>query len=455
MKPVIFLNLLGGLIFSTTTFSQSCDPPEIIHVYSSGGNVIIDFQTTSPFSLLGFNFYRDDEFLEYQPQTGDSVYTHYFTAQPPGIHDYCITSACEFANDGIPADTIESDPDCETVECIYGFELPFGENWDLGSFSTSDWEISSGNWIISSDTGNSPPSALFEPEIPLTDYNETLESYYLNAYGMTEGKIYLEYDLSLSSPDTSGTEHFLLQVWNHQSEEYATVKDYSNQAGSFGWTRDTVNIKDYSMGRIFKIRFVASGDNSSHINYWGIDNINVYRECDTLEGTLQSYLMNDTCIELEFIQNSLRYLEDIMTYVSKDGEFIGIYSNWDPIPNPYCVTESGEYCFYLSAVWASESDQCESKLSQPTCQQVIINNLEDVTPSTISFFLNPVNEFINVKSLESIDNIDVFDFAGRLVVSLTPGSSSFNFDISYLNPGFYLARITSRHQAITRKFKLN
>jgi len=455
MKPVIFLNLLGGLIFSTTTFSQSCDPPEIVHVYSSGGNVIIDFQTTSPFSLLGFNFYRDDEFLEYQPQTGDSVYTHYFTAQPPGIHEYCITSACELANDGIPADTIESDPDCETVECIYGFELPFGENWDLGSFSTSDWEISSGNWIISSDTGNSPPSALFEPEIPLTDYNETLESYYLNAYGMTEGKIYLVYDLSLSATDTSGAEHFLIQVWNHESQEYATVRDYNNQDGSFGWTSDTIDIRPYSMDRVFRIRFVAQGESSSNINYWGIDNINVYRNCDFTEGTLQSHLVNDTCIELEYIENPTRDLVSINLYLLKDGELIYMDSFYDSFLYIYCVNESGEYCFLMTYVWASESDYCESNFTEPTCQQVIINKLEDIKSYPVSFFYDPVNEIINVESMEPVDKIDVFDFAGRLVVSLTPGSSSFNFDVSYLNPGFYLARITSRHQAITRKFKLN
>jgi hypothetical protein len=454
MKPVIILILAGLVIFAAPAISQPCNPPEIVQVYSSGGNVIIDFQTPSPPSLLGFNFYRDDLFLEYQPHTGDSVYTHYFTAQPPGFHIYCITSLCELAIDGLPADTTESDPTCETVECIYGFDLPFGENWSLGSFETSNWEISSGQWIISADTGISPPSALFQPEMPVTDYNETLESYYLNAYGMTEGKIYLEYDLSLSCQDTSGTEHIQIQAWDHESQQYSIVKDYSNQAGSFSWTRDTIDINGYSMGRVFRVRFVATGNNSAHINYWGIDNINVYRKCDTLPGNLQSYLLNDTCIELEFIQNSQRYLEFI-TYVSKDGEIIGAYSSNFPIPNPYCVNESGEYCFFMAYIWTSESDQCESDFTTPTCQQVIISDLGDLTFAPISFFYNPVNELIHVESREPINKMDIFDFSGRLVVSDPSGSNIVNLDVSYLGPGFYLARITYGHQTITRKFKLN
>jgi hypothetical protein len=451
MKPQIILILAGVLIFSSVASPQPCDPPEIVHVYSSGGNVIIDFQTSSPPALLGFNFYRNGEFLEYLPYTGDSVYTQYFTTQPPGIHEYCITSVCELTNDGYPADTIESEPDCETVDCIYGFDLPFEEDWSLGSFSTSDWVKSSDNWIISEDTGNSPPSATFVPLNPETDYNETLESYYLNAYGMTEGHIFLEYDLSLSSTNSSGTEHFLIQVWNHESQEYVTVKNYSNQDGSFVWERDTLNIKGYSMGRVFKIRFVAQGENSSNINYWGIDNINVYRECGILEGTLESYLVNDTCIELEFIQNSQRDLIDIITYVQKDGDIIAIYSMYDPIPNPYCVGESGEYCFFMSYAWASESDFCESDFTEPTCQQVIINDLADKTNSVISLLFNPLYEILRIESPESIDNLDIYDLSGRHITSANPGSTYFNMDVSDIKPGLYLVRIKTLKLTTTRK----
>lgn len=455
MNKTILLILPGLIFLSMASFSQPCDPPEITQIYSNGGNVIIDFQASLTPTLLGFNFYRDNEFLEYQPQAGDSVYTHYFTAQPPGIHDYCITSACESAIDMLRGDTTESAVVCESVECIYGFDLPFEENWGPGSFSLNDWEISSDNWLISADTGNSPPAALFEPIDQMTDYEETLESYYLNAYGMTEGKIYLAYDIHLSSAQNSGTEHFLVQVWNHESEMYDTVLEYNNLQGSFGWHRDTINIKAFSMGKVFRIRFVATGENSSYINYWGIDNISIYRKCDIPEGTLESNLVNDTCIELEFIPNSQRELVDITTYVQKDDVIIAIYSNWFPMPNPYCVSEPGEYCFFMSYLWASESDMCESEFTGPTCQQVIINKLENKKSSRVSFFYDSMNEIIHVESIESVDKIDVFDLSGRLVDFKVPGSTSCTLDVSHMIPGFYLARMTGQRQTVTRKFIVN
>jgi len=455
MIALIISILFSGLFLSNPAASPPCDPPQIVYSTCGGGNVIINFQTTSPPSLLGFNFYRNGEFLEYLPHTGDSVYTHYFTNQPPGIHTYCITAVCDLAYNEYPGETIESEPDCEIVSCIYGFDLPFEENWNLGSFSTSDWVISSDNWIISVDTGNSAPSAVFEPEIPLTDYVESLESYYLNAFGMTEGYIFLGYDLYLSSADSSGTEHFIVQIWDHQSEEYSTVQDYSNQTGSFGWTRDTININAFSMNKVFRIRFVAQGENSSHIHYWGIDNISVYRECYPPPYSLGSYLLNDTCIVLEYNENDQRELVYIITYVQKDGEFIAMYSLSDPIPNPYCVNESGEYCFFMSAYWASESDICESGFTEPTCQQVNINSLDEMTNSPISVFYNPVYEIVSVESRESIDQLDIFDFSGRFVCSVSPGTAYFNKDLSHLKPGLYLIRIKISKQTVTRKLIIN
>jgi len=57
------------------------------------------------------------------------------------------------------SDTIESDPDCEMVGCYYGFDLPFLEDWSLGSFELSNWSTSSDDWAISTELGNEPPAS--------------------------------------------------------------------------------------------------------------------------------------------------------------------------------------------------------------------------------------------------------------------------------------------------------
>lgn len=410
---------------------------------------MISFQVSVDPSLTGFNFYRDDEMVEFMPHTGDTVYNHFLIYQPPGDHNYCITAVCVLTAPGIPAETIESDPDCETVGCYYGFDLPFTEDWSLESFETSDWEISSNAWTISVDEGNDPPSAMFAPSANLLNYNETLESYYLNAYGMTEGHIFLTYDLSLSSINSTGTEHLLIQVWDHMTESYSTVKDFSNQNGSFGWVSDTLDIRPYAMNKVFMLRFVAQGENSSDIISWGIDNISVYRECNEVTSQLESYLVNDTCIYLEIIEKSLRDLINILIYVYRDGEMIDIYSSDYPMPNPYCVEVSGEYCFLMSWIWESESDQCVS-YSNMTCEQILINSAVE-TNSKIPLFYIDDYHLLSIQSKEEIDRLEFYDLSGRLLKTDFPASNSFQEDLSGYLPGIYFFRIKTSTGLFTKK----
>lgn len=411
---------------------------------------MIQFETEVSPSIQGFNFYRDNEFIEFLPYTGDSVYTHFLVYQSPGEHDYCITTLCTVSTLEMVSETIESDPACEAVGCYYGFDLPFDEDWEPGSFSLNDWEISSADWLISEDTGNNPPAALFEPDAPLNDYSESLESYYLNAYGMTEGHIYLEFDISLSSIGNSGTEHLLVQVWDHLSESYSTVKDFTNQDGSFGWIRDTIDIRPYSMNKVFRIRFLAQGENTSYIDYWGIDNIRIYRECTLPDITLDSYLLNDTCIMLEINYNQKIELVDYLIYVEKDGQFIMFYSGSDPIPNPYCVDESGLYCFYMTAIWESETDQCESNFSEPACEQVIINSLND-EKSPVDISCRIEDDFLWIVSTGTIERLDIYDLAGRKMLSATPGTGSFIQNLSHFKSGPYVIRANSSDKNFIKK----
>ena len=408
------------------------------------------FQAIPNDSLIGFNIYRDDELIDQLYPSSDSVYTRVFPDQPLGDHNYCVTSICNAPFQAGPDEEIESEPDCEIEGCYYGFDLPFYEDWSLGSFSINDWEISSENWIISDTEGNNPPSAMFAPSENLVNYDETLESYYLMAYGMTEGHIFLTYDLSLSSVNASGTEHFLVQVWDHITEIFSTVKDFSNQNGSFGWIADTIDIRPYAMNKVFKIRFVVQGENATDIISWGIDNISVYRECEAPPYQLESHLVSDTCILLEIFEKSWRDLVDVIIYVTRNGDLVGMYSSNFPMPNPYCVQESGEYCFWMSWIWESESDQCESELIGPTCQQVVINIVEEGN-SIISLFYIDDYDLCRIESEEVIDCLELFDLSGRLIKTDFPCTNNFQIDLSDYLPGIYLFRILTSKGLITRK----
>ena len=71
-----------------------------------------------------------------------------------------------------------------------------------------------------------------------------------------------------------------VEVWNWENEVWSRVITYSNMNGSFGWTKEHLDISLYAMNKLFKIRFLAYGNYSPDIQGWFIDNIDVYRKCD-------------------------------------------------------------------------------------------------------------------------------------------------------------------------------
>ncbi len=160
-----------------------------------------------------------------------------------------------------------------------GIPLPFLEQWNSGTFGTNNWTHEGENWSISWQEGQPDPSAEFTWDPIQHDYLISLESYPLLADSMTEGQIYLDFDLKLDNFNPTGTEEMLVQVWNLDSLEWATVNTYSNQEGSFDWTPEHIDITNQAMQTVFKIRFAAQGEYSVNLVSWFIDNIHVYRVC--------------------------------------------------------------------------------------------------------------------------------------------------------------------------------
>ena len=161
---------------------------------------------------------------------------------------------------------------------IYGCcwnEIDFFEDWS--DRISNYWKFSGNNWKVDPNIGNEAPAAVFHTDSVLFQYKDTLQSYMFLNVGV-QADIILEYDVSLSSVNSSGTEMLLVQVYDYFNKTWNTVKTYDNAAGSFGWHRDTINITRVFNGDGFRIRFTARGENSVDINYWAIDNIAVRRE---------------------------------------------------------------------------------------------------------------------------------------------------------------------------------
>jgi hypothetical protein len=105
----------------------------------------------------------------------------------------------------------------------------------------------------------------------------------------SEGFIYLDFDVMLEDRNSTGEEKLLVEVYN--GESWNQVKEFSN-TGSFDWESSHIDITNYAMSRVFKVRFNAVGQNSFDVIAWLVDNIHIYRECGAPEELTGEYLWN-------------------------------------------------------------------------------------------------------------------------------------------------------------------
>jgi len=237
-----------------------------------------------PENLIGFNIYKNGEFLDYieysAPDSCSYVdpvsWSEYYEGS---VLKYEITAVYDMTPYGFPGETGESPPDgpAEIYLPYYWLELDFLEDWSSGTFEDNAWYITDSSWTIDQELGNEAPCAVFITSAPQTGYEATLESF--RFLDNSSDDIILEYDVVLSSNYPTGNELLLIQVFDYTNKTWNTISEITNGDGSFDWRRDSMNIAgDFNAGA-FRIRFNATGENSSDINYWAIDNISLTRIC--------------------------------------------------------------------------------------------------------------------------------------------------------------------------------
>ena len=235
----------------------------------------------TPPGLIGYNVYRGETYDTLLGYVAHPDTSYVDENLDPGIYTYGVTAVYDLGPYGYPNQTGESMVEGPAIVPVdYCYDLEFTETWALGNFDANNWKPSDANWSVNGQTGNPAPSAEFSWDPIQTDYSVGLESYPLCGVGMTEGTIWVDYDLKLNSVNPTGEEMLDVQVWNWDSQAWTTVITYSNADGTFNWMSEHQSIKAFAMGKVFKVRFMARGTNSLDILGWFVDNIHVYRTCD-------------------------------------------------------------------------------------------------------------------------------------------------------------------------------
>jgi hypothetical protein len=224
--------------------------------------------------LIGYNVYREDAFIAYVEHPTQE----YFDLNlEPGTYTYHITAVYDLTPFGFAGQTGESMIEGPIdVDVVYGYELPFTDDFTTGVFETNQWSTTGANWVIAGQTGNQAPSAEFSYNPVASDYEQALQSFYLIGSGYTDGNIMLDFDLRHTLVSPSETETLSIQVYNGST--WVEVESFTNTE-SFDWTAQSIDITNYAFGRVFRVRFLASGESTTNIFNWMIDNVHVYRIC--------------------------------------------------------------------------------------------------------------------------------------------------------------------------------
>ncbi len=408
-----------------------------------------------PFNLLGYNIYRDNAFINYRPQSGNWVPQYYEDEKlEPGIYKYSVTGVYDLATYGFPGETGESmkaGPAQVTVD--YCHELEFLETWTIGSFDNNSWVSNGHNWSISGQMGNPVPSAEFRTDSVQTDYGIYLESYPICAVGLTEGNIWLDFDLALHSAQPTGKEFLNVEVWGWDTQEWGMVAQYSNIDGSFDWSRIHLNISGEAMNKVFRIRFMAMGANSVNIRGWFIDNIHIYRKCTAperlsidpgysegirLTWELSEYNNNDG-------GDGTRELTAFNIYRSADGgdfEQVGSSSSMEYTDPDSNLVMGSVYCYKVDAVWNSQTDQCESDFSNDAC--VLWTGIagNDIPANDkIIIYPNPAGDHVFIDSPEILKRITVYNALGGAVYDQAITARHYELNTMAYPAGAYIIRM--------------
>jgi hypothetical protein len=239
-----------------------------------------------PDGLIGFKVYQDAEWIADVPYNGEE-YTDsiWYVVNPldPDCYVFEVSAIYDLGVYGFPGSEGESaleGPD--TVCVIWGYGLPFMEDWNEGNFVFNGWRVQDENWKINSQVGDPEPSSEFTWDPLLeNDYSSTLTTNPLLGDLLTEGDIYVDFNIKLADRNMTGEEKLLVEVTNDAGDTWQQVAEYSNANGSFDFADgfSHVNISSQAMGHVFQVRFNAVGQNSFDIVSWYVDNIHVYRTC--------------------------------------------------------------------------------------------------------------------------------------------------------------------------------
>ncbi|MDZ4122314.1 MAG: hypothetical protein U1C33_07815, partial [Candidatus Cloacimonadaceae bacterium] len=290
--------------------------------------------------LRGFNVYRDSALIAGMVPTT----TYLDELLPVASYSYTVQAVYYTQNSAM------SDPVIAEILPPVPIALPFTEDWASGNFTANNWVSGGTNWSVTAGTGLPAPSAQFSWNPQITNYSVPLTSDNLGGVGINS--ITLSYDLGLNNYSYNATNYMTVQIWdgaiwqtvaNHVSDDYAP--------GSTIWGSHNVDISAHAANRVFKLRFLANGEDSYEINQWYVDNITVQESVTELDApVITEFLANPDGDDWDYIAwTAVPGATWYAVYASDDPYGTFDYLGWTPETDGWIPFLSNPIFFKVTA----------------------------------------------------------------------------------------------------------
>jgi hypothetical protein len=109
------------------------------------------------------------------------------------------------------------------------------------------------------------------------------------------------------------------------------------------------------------------------------------------------------------------------------------------------------YCYMVSAVWASEEDMCESAFSNEACELYTgIGDDNSATTSSFSLYPNPADDHVFITTTGDLKRVTVYNALGQLVADEITTGKQYELRTTGYTIGVYMVRVETAAGVTTR-----
>jgi len=108
------------------------------------------------------------------------------------------------------------------------------------------------------------------------------------------------------------------------------------------------------------------------------------------------------------------------------------------------------YCYMVSAVWESETDQCESGYSNEDCVTATAIGDPNASASSFNLYPNPADDHVMITTSGDLKRVTVYNALGQLVVDEITTGQQYELRTASYTIGIYMVRVETATGVTTR-----